>query len=297
MFQKKKLAVLIVIVMLSSFIAVNFVGGRARFSEEDARLAYVTKQTSYRIVKTWDIPQRFISDAGQGSYTNLPADVERTVLEYVKEVYDYNFLLIGFVNQTEDQTYNVLILLSDLEKPNNIGQVRHLEIIVNNNTIEMVREVTPKKIGETSETYEEEWRGALNVEDERVLAKIVTRKSTVTYSIKLESASLVEIEAWTTIEGKNIFGIVLWGLTAKGMFGVALNEAVLWVIDESSVWANGWLGWWYENFVHFSQILYGGLFGRVNAESDFHGPFGQSVHAWAWIRVWYDGTVDGNAGT
>jgi len=284
--------------VLSLFTAVNLVGGAAQFNEEDVRLAYVTKETSSRVVKTWDIPQHFLTDAEQlGTYTSLPVDVEKTVVEYVRVAYNCNFLQIGFVNQTKDQTYDVLVLLSELENPNSIGQVRHLEFIVDNLNIEMVNEVVPEKIGETSEMYEEEWNGAVNVEDERALAKIVTRKSVVTYNIELESRSLVEIEARTTIEGRNIFGVVLWSLTARGVFGVLVNEAVLWVTDTSSCWANGLLGWWHKNFVHSSQIFYGGLFGRVNAESDFYGPIGQSVHAWAWVRVWYDGTADGDAGT
>lgn len=284
--------------MLSLFTAVNLVGGAAQFNEENVRLAYVTKETSSRVVKTWDIPQHFLTDAEQlGTYTSLPVDVEKTVVEYVRVAYNCNFLQIGFVNQTKDQTYDVLVLLSELENPNSIGQVRHLEFIVDNLNIEMVNEVVPEKIGETSEMYEEEWNGAVNVEDERALAKIVTRKSVVTYNIELESRSLVEIEARTTIEGRNIFGVVLWSLTARGVFGVLVNEAVLWVTDTSSCWANGLLGWWHKNFVHSSQIFYGGLFGRVNAESDFYGPIGQSVHAWAWVRVWYDGTADGDAGT
>jgi len=299
MFQHKKLAILAVtLLVLSLFTAVNLVGGAAQFNEEDVRLAYVTKETSSRVVKTWDIPQHFLTDAEQlGTYTSLPVDVEKTVLEYVRGAYNCNFLQIGFVNQTKDQTYDVLVLLSELENPNSIGQVRHLEFIVDNLNIEMVNEVVPEKIGETSEMYEEEWNGAVNVEDERALAKIVTRKSVVTYNIELESRSLVEIEARTTIEGRNIFGVVLWSLTARGVFGVLVNEAVLWVTDTSSCWANGLLGWWHKNFVHSSQIFYGGLFGRVNAESDFYGPIGQSVHAWAWVRVWYDGTADGDAGT
>jgi len=284
--------------VLSLFTAVNLVGGAAQFNEENVRLAYVTKETSSRVVKTWDIPQHFLTDAEQlGTYTSLPVDVEKTVVEYVRVAYNCNFLQIGFVNQTKDQTYDVLVLLSELENPNSIGQVRHLEFIVDNLNIEMVNEVVPEKIGETSEMYEEEWNGAVNVEDERALAKIVTRKSVVTYNIELESRSLVEIEARTTIEGRNIFGVVLWSLTARGVFGVLVNEAVLWVTDTSSCWANGLLGWWHKNFVHSSQIFYGGLFGRVNAESDFYGPIGQSVHAWAWVRVWYDGTADGDAGT
>jgi len=299
LFQHKKLAILTVtLLVLSLFTAVNLVGGAAQFNEENVRLAYVTKETSSRVVKTWDIPQHFLTDAEQlGTYTSLPVDVEKTVVEYVRVAYNCNFLQIGFVNQTKDQTYDVLVLLSELENPNSIGQVRHLEFIVDNLNIEMVNEVVPEKIGETSEMYEEEWNGAVNVEDERALAKIVTRKSVVTYNIELESRSLVEIEARTTIEGRNIFGVVLWSLTARGVFGVLVNEAVLWVTDTSSCWANGLLGWWHKNFVHSSQIFYGGLFGRVNAESDFYGPIGQSVHAWAWVRVWYDGTADGDAGT
>jgi len=299
LFQHKKLAILTVtLLVLSLFTAVNLVGGAAQFNEENVRLASITKGTSSRVVKTWDIPQHFLTDAEQlGTYTSLPVDVEKTVVEYVRVAYNCNFLQIGFVNQTKDQTYDVLVLLSELENPNSIGQVRHLEFIVDNLNIEMVNEVVPEKIGESSETYEEEWNGAVNVEDERALAKIVTRKSVVTYNIELESRSLVEIEARTTIEGRNIFGVVLWSLTARGVFGVLVNEAVLWVTDTSSCWANGLLGWWHKNFVHSSQIFYGGLFGRVNAESDFYGPIGQSVHAWAWVRVWYDGTADGDAGT
>lgn len=297
MFEKKLAVLAVTLLVLSLFTAVNLVGGGAQFNEEDVRLAYVTKETSSKVVNTWDVPQHFLDDAEQETYTSSPVDVEKTVMDYVKEEHDYNFLQVGFVNQTKDQTYDVLVLLSEQENPNSIGQVRHLELIVDNLNIERVREVVPEKISETTETYEEDWKGAVNVEDERALAKIVTTKSTVTYNIELESRSLVEIEARTTIEGRNIFGIVLWSLTARGVFGVMVNEAVLWITDTSSCWAHGLLGWWQENFVHSSQIFYSGLFGRVNAESDFYGPFGQSVHAWAWIRVWYDGTADGDSGT
>jgi hypothetical protein len=299
LFGQKKLTVLAVILLvLSSFTAVNLVGGAAQFNEEDVRLAYVTQETSSKVVNTWDIPQRFLDDTEQaGTYTSLPVDVEKPVVEYLKQEHDYNFLQVGFVNQKKDQTYDVLVLLSELENPTSVDQIRHLELIVNNLNIKRVNEVVPQKIGETTETCEEEWKGAVDAEDERALAKIVTTKSTVTYKIELESRSLVEIEARTTIEGRNIFGIVLWSLTARGVFGVLVNEAVLWITDTSSCWANGLLGWWHKNFVHSSQIFYSGLFGRVNAESDFYDPIGQSVHAWAWIRVWYDGPADGNSGT
>jgi len=298
LFGQKKLAVLAVtLLVLSSFTAVNLVGGAAQFNEEDVRLAYVTQETSSKVVNTWDIPQHFLDDAEQETYTSLPVDVEKTVLDYVKETHDYNFLQIGFVNQTKDQTYDVLVLLSEQENPNSTGQLRHLELIVDDLTVLSAKEVVPKKICETTETHEEKWDAAVDVEDERALAKIVTTKSAVTYKIELESRSLVEIEARTTIEGRNIFGVVLWSLTARGVFGVMVNEAVLWITDTSTYWANGLLGWWQENFVHSSQIFYGGLFGRVNAESDFYGPIGQSAHAWAWVRVWYDGTVDGDSGT
>lgn len=169
--------------------------------------------------------------------------------------------------------------------------------MVSDATVKTVREIFPAKVSETREVYEEKWRNAVDVEDEKALAEIVTSKTVIIYDLKLEDKSLTEIEAWTTIEGKNIFGITLWSLTAKGLFGVYLNNAVLWIVDQLSAWANGWLGWWYENFSHYDQIYLNGLFGLVRAESDFYGPFGQSLHAWAWVRVWYNGTADGNAGT
>lgn len=296
MFHWKKLAA-ITAILLIAVVSVSFARSFPQFSEEEVRLAYTTKQTGYRIVKEWDIPQSFLVDAGRHEkYTSLPGDVKRTLWKYVRGKYEYNFSLVGFVNQVEDEIYNILLLLSWMDNPSSVKQIKHLEFIVNGKNIEAVREVMPEKISETSETYEKEWQGTVDTREESVTSKIVIEESVVTYSIELESASLVEIEAWTTIEGKNIFGWTLWSLTAKGLFGVYINYAVLWVIDESSVWANGWLGG-YENFSHYSKIYFNGLFGLVRAESDFYGPFWQFVHAWAWVRVWYNGEVDGNART
>jgi hypothetical protein len=295
---RKKIAVLTVMLLaLSALIAFHVVGGASSFHDEEARLAYVTKQTSFRIVKTLDVPQRFLDDAEQQCCISLPEEIKETVLNYMEERYAYKFLKIGFAKLTKDNSYNVLVLLSEVEKPACVEEIKHLELIVFNATIKTAREIVPAKVSQTYEVHEEKWRDLANVEDEKALAKIVTSKSVIVYNIILESGSLTEIEAWTTIEGKNIFGITLWSLTAKGVFGVYLNYAVLWVIDQSSAWANGWLGWWYENFSHYDRIYLNGLFGLVRGESDFYGPFGQSVHVWAWVRVWYDGAVDSNAGT
>ncbi|MEM0487909.1 MAG: hypothetical protein QW707_01760 [Candidatus Bathyarchaeia archaeon] len=294
---RKKVAVLTALLVLSALIAIYVVGAAPGFRDEAARLAYVTKQTSSRMVRILDIPQRFLDNVEQPCRIPLPEDVEETVLNYVKERYVYKFLQIGFANMTEHYSYNMLILLSEAEKPACIEEINHIELVILNATVKTAREIVPTKVSQTYDVREEEWIKPANAEDEKALAKIVTSKSITVYEIILESGSLTEIEAWTTIEGKNIFGITLWSLTAKGLFGLYLNYAVLWIIDQSSAWANGWLGWWYENFSHYDRIYLNGLFGLVRAESDFCGPFGQSVHAWAWARAWYDGTVDGNAGT
>jgi hypothetical protein len=295
---RKRIAVLTVAFLLLSVLIAFFALGAAHSNDgEEARLAYVTKQTSFKTVNTLDIPQRFLNDDEPQSCTALPGNIAATVLKYVEEKYAYKFLQVGFADLAEDNSYHVLILLSETERPASIIEIKHLEFIVSNTTVKTVKEIVPAKVSEAHESHEEKRRNAVNVEDEKALAKIVTSKSVIIYNVQLEGKSLTEIEAWTTIEGKNIFGITLWSLTAKGLFGVYLNNAVLWIIDQSSAWANGWLGWWYENFNHYDQIYLNGLFGLVRGESDFYGPFGQSVHAWAWVRVWYDGAVDGNAGT
>lgn len=79
----KRIVALTVMLSLTSVLIAYGIAGAPHFGDEEARLAYVTKQTSFKIVNTWDVPQRFLGDAEQQSYITLPENITTTVLKYV----------------------------------------------------------------------------------------------------------------------------------------------------------------------------------------------------------------------
>ena len=93
------------------------------------------------------------------------------------------------------------------------------------------------------------------------------------------------VEYYYTLEGKDIFGIVLWELKVGGYYYVIVGKEVYNVLDNSEAWANTVLGWTVKSFT--SWVTYGqnNVYGQVNEYAVFQGPF-QTVHAYAWARVY-----------
>ncbi|AEA46300.1 hypothetical protein [Archaeoglobus veneficus] len=116
-------------------------------------------------------------------------------------------------------------------------------------------------------------------------AKIFKEYGKVVAEVQLLAASPVVVEAWSSIEAKNALGITLWNLTAKGYFHVYPGDSVFYVADDSSAYANGYLGWYIEYFD--SDATWTSTAGRVDARAGFDNslPWVDGVDAWAWVQV------------
>ena len=129
-----------------------------------------------------------------------------------------------------------------------------------------------------------------------ICAEIYKSRESEEYLLRLRTRDIHVTDASQSIEGKNIFGITLWKLTASGSFTYEYGVEMLSVVDHSSEYHNSALGWQCDSFSSEATIPHSCL-GKVDADADFSGPLGQSVSAWAWVTVNCYGGVAGNAGT
>jgi hypothetical protein len=140
------------------------------------------------------------------------------------------------------------------------------------------------------------------------VVKLVKSYTYEVYELKLEQREFVQlatIYAVTVdkgIEGKNVFGWTIWHLSAKSTTYILDWVLVISVDDQSYYWIASWAQWAWscQNFNHYAEVRAQGLYSYTWAEADFiNAPFGtvlQRIHAWAWIRVWFDGTVEADSG-
>jgi len=147
---------------------------------------------------------------------------------------------------------------------------------------------------------------ALNVE--AAVAKLVKERIYEVYELRPEQeaelaplATLYAVTAEVGVETKNFVGWTLWRLAAKSTTYVWDWVVVLSVNDESYYWVNPWFpAWRCENFYHYAEVKAQSLYSYTWAEGDFvyeyWGEVWQRFHAWAWVRTWYNGYVEGNAG-
>jgi len=147
---------------------------------------------------------------------------------------------------------------------------------------------------------------ALNIE--AAAAKLVEERIYELYELRPEPgaelaplATLYIVTAERGIEAKNFVGWTLWRLAAKSTTFIWDWAVVLSVDDESYYWINPWFPTWRcENFYHYAEVKAQGLYSYTWAEGDFvyeyWGDVWQRFHAWAWVRTWYNGYVEGGAG-
>ncbi|MCL0094467.1 hypothetical protein M1N58_01015 [Dehalococcoidales bacterium] len=222
------------------------------------------------------------------SLTKLPSDIAEKVRQAVEAQGGGEARIIYTVKMKDG--YDVLVRLQADEG------VKHFEAVVTGDKVE-ITEITPQLVEQyTEEELVEEFK---DVEDERIVATI-TKTSKGTHRILELKASAQQVGWYYAewyIEGKNIFGITLWKLCSAGDFYVVPGVHVLDVIDKSYPYANGWLGWSVKYFSSSTYLHPALLYGQVSANGGFSGPFEQSVDAWSWVRVYYDLTVIGDAGT
>ncbi|MCR6692045.1 MAG: hypothetical protein MRT15_06625 [archaeon YNP-LCB-003-016] len=140
------------------------------------------------------------------------------------------------------------------------------------------------------------------------VVKLVKSYTYEVYELKLEQGEFVQlatIYAVTVdkgIEGKNVFGWTIWHLSAKSTTYILDWVLVISVDDQSYYWIALWAQWAWscQNFNHYAEVRAQGLYSYTWAEADFiYAPFGvvlQRIHAWSWIRVWFDGTVEADSG-
>ncbi len=208
-------------------------------------------------------------------------DVPQAITERIlKEVYaedtDAKILFVHTLNDL----YNALVMaIRD-------GERAFVEVIIEGNRAE-VKEIEPVLLDETSteEKVIEEFE--VGTKDPAALAtalaKIVSWSESRIYKLQLQTHSLVWITHSRYREGRNVFGWLLWRVTAKGHFLINPGVAVLHVSNASSTeTAWGWTTDWFHSHPTWSFLL-----GEVRAVANFDGPppLRQDITAEAWAGV------------
>lgn len=160
------------------------------------------------------------------------------------------------------------------------GNVKYIEVFkIGNNLI--AKEVIPKTFERKDERRVENLKATKNEEP----ATIIKEQGVLLKELRLLTTSATVVEAWSGIEVKNALGITLWRLTARGYFHVYPGDRVFYVADDSSAYANGFLGWNIEYFD--SDATWTSTAGRVDARASFDNrlPGIDGVDAWAWVQV------------
>ena len=223
---------------------------------------------------------------------DVPRQVEEEILNKA-QIDGYSAKLL-WVN-TSDNGYDALVKLSN---ENNKEDIKHVEVFRENGATD-VKEIEPILVNKNSSN--EILVQKLNTvgeekDQEAICAEIYKGGESEEYLLRLRTRDIYVTDASQSIEGKNIFGITLWKLTAAGTFTYEYGVQMLDVDDHSSEYHNSALGWSCDSFSSKAEIPHPS-FGKVSADADFSGPLGQSVSAWAWVTVNYYGGVAGNAGT
>ncbi len=171
------------------------------------------------------------------------------------------------------KTLDTLVILKKGSK------IKYVEIYRNGENM-ITKEVTPKIIEEKAKS---EVIYNKNETAKEKPAEIIKRYGKIVSKLELLTASPVVVEAWSGIEAKNALGITLWKLTAKGYFHIYTDDRVFYVADDSSAYANGYLGWSIDYFD--SDATWTSIAGKVDARAGFDNPLADDVDAWAWVQV------------
>lgn len=222
---------------------------------------------------------------------DIPRQVEEEILNKAQiDGYSAKLLWVS----TSDNGYDALVKLSN---ENNKEDIKYVEVFRENGATD-VKDIEPIFVNKNSSnkilvqklnTVGEE------KDQEAICAEIYKGGESEEYLLRLRTKDIYVTDASQSIEGKNIFGITLWKLTASGSFTYEYGVEMLSVVDHSSEYHNSALGWSCDSFSSEATIPHSCL-GKVDADADFHSSL-QSVSAWAWVTVNCYGGVAGNAGT
>lgn len=222
---------------------------------------------------------------------DVPRQVEEEILNKA-QIDGYSAKLL-WIN-TSDDWYDALVKLSN---ENNKEDIKYIEVFIENGATD-VKEIGPILVNKSS-SNEILVQEPNNVDEEKnketICAEIYKGRESKEYLLRLRTKDIYVTDASQSIEGKNIFGITLWKLTASGSFTYEYGVQMLSVVDHSSEYHNSALGWSCDSFSSEATIPHSCL-GKVDADADFHSSL-QSVSAWAWVTVNCYGGVAGNAGT
>lgn len=289
----KYFAVLGIILVSLGFLFPNIIAGGGILNPDIYKTHEIHEELYYNITELdktpYPVPQPRPPDV---SLPRLSKDVTYEVLKVV-DVQTDGEMDIVIVKEVNEGHYVVLVAILYGE------EISYFKAMVIDGNVSEAVEIKPVLLEKWVRTeviaeYED-------VTEENATAKIVGQEVVEISEFYLNGGgggggSVVVVEAYQVIQGKNIFGWVLWELKAGGYFYVVVDYYVYDVIDNSSAWAQGWLGWHYEDFMSDWTLHPWGLHGEIEASAEFHGPL-QVINAWAWIRVYYDLTVIGDAGT
>ncbi|RJS75296.1 hypothetical protein CW714_00445 [Methanophagales archaeon] len=223
---------------------------------------------------------------------DVPRQVEEEILNKA-QIDGYSAKLL-WIN-TSDDGYDALVKLSN---ENNKEDIKYVEVFRENDATD-VKEIEPMLVNKSSsnEILVQKLNTVGEEKDQKAIcAEIYKSRESEEYLLRLRTRDIHVTDASQSIEGKNIFGITLWKLTASGSFTYEYGVEMLSVVDHSSEYHNSALGWQCDSFSSEATIPHSCL-GKVDADADFSGPLGQSVSAWAWVTVNCYGGVAGNAGT
>lgn len=218
---------------------------------------------------------------------DVPRQVEEEILNKA-QIDGYSAKLL-WIN-TSDDGYDALVKLSN---ENNKEDIKYVEVFRENGATD-VKDIEPILINKSSPVETLVQKFDVSEEDEKA-AICVKGGDSREYLLRLETKDIYAKTEESWIAWKNIFGIVLCKLSAKGTFTYEYGVQVLDVDDHSYEYHNEDLGWNCDSFSSEAEIPHPS-FGKVNADGDFSGPF-QQKSLWAWVTVNYYGGVAKDAGT
>lgn len=212
---------------------------------------------------------------------DISKDLENDIIDFAKQKVKGELKLLDIIKI--ENGYDILLR----------NETTYFEILYTETTkeimkpkIEQVNSYEAEKVVKNYDAKNEEETSVIIYEEGTIIKKLTLTVSSRTYEW---------VTAWYSIYGKNIFGIVLWKVTAKGDFLCYFDTWVIDIIDRSSAYACWWLGWKVKDFdswISWHPLL---IWGQVDAEAQFDGPF-QNPFAWAWVRVYGDGSWIGDGG-
>jgi hypothetical protein len=247
----------------------------------DATKAVEVVESTHIEVREPSEKQKALVESIRGKPLPPPLVVSQAIRERILEAVDADEAdtKIVYLNRADDLYSALVIVTRD-------GERSFVEVIIKGVQTE-VREVQPILIDETStkEIIIEEFE--VENKDPTAPAKIVETTHVRTYELRLTSTSLVTIIACRSQTQRNIFGWLLWQVTARGQFVVHLGQAVLGVIDLSTTTtAWGWYTEWLNSNESLSPVL-----STVSATAQFDHPIWPEVTASTRVGVDLHGGV------